>query len=71
MAPDFERDVMHTLGRLENGVEGLLAEQKEQKAYIISVSRRVGHLELYRARVAGISAAVAAGVTFLLKAFVA
>lgn len=65
----FERDVMRSLGRIEGKVEGILIEQKKQKKDMERVTKRVGALEKYRAKVAGLAAAVGAGIGYVVNLF--
>lgn len=63
----FERDVMRSLGRIEGKVEGILIEQKQQKKEVEAITKRVGSLEKYRAKVVGIAATIGAGVSYLVS----
>lgn len=63
----FERDVMRSLGQIEGKVDGILIEQKQQRKEVEAITERVGSLEKYRAKVAGIAATIGAGVSYLVS----
>lgn len=58
----FEQEVMRSLGRIEGKLEGMVRQAAETKDYAIKNSERIGKLEQFKAKAAGLAALVGAVV---------
>jgi hypothetical protein len=69
-AEGFEREVMRSLGRIEQKVDGLSERSHDDREYMYKISNRVGDIEHARSRRKGavsvISAVVSAVVALLV-----
>lgn len=58
---DFREDVISRLATIETKINGLAADRLEDVGRISSLEKRIGPLELWRARVGGMMTLVGAG----------